>query len=262
MEIESEGVIPFLDVLVIRKGTTLATRVYRKPTHTGRYLSFNSNHPYHVKRGLVQGLHNRVPTVCQEQDLFDEISSLRRDLQLSSCPQGFTDSVINSNGSSRRNKEGKPMGSVYIPCMKAVSEKLKHIGSRYNRKIFKTEHTPRSSFMKTRHKKDPQQTAQCVYSVRCECDGSYIGETGRYLAVLLHEHMRNLKAGLLQKSKLDQYVHEEGHRVGWNEASILEIECNSRYRKYKDSVLRACLTNPISQPSSDIFSHLDPSYQQ
>jgi hypothetical protein len=39
METESDSVIPFLDVLVIRKGMTLAIRVYKKPTHTGRYLN-------------------------------------------------------------------------------------------------------------------------------------------------------------------------------------------------------------------------------
>jgi uncharacterized protein involved in propanediol utilization len=33
MEIESEGAIPFLDVLVIKTGTALTTKVYRKPTH-------------------------------------------------------------------------------------------------------------------------------------------------------------------------------------------------------------------------------------
>jgi hypothetical protein len=54
MEMESENAIAFLDVLVTRKETTLATKVYRKPTHTGRYLNFNSNLPPHVKRGLIQ----------------------------------------------------------------------------------------------------------------------------------------------------------------------------------------------------------------
>jgi hypothetical protein len=66
MEIESDSTIAFFDVLVIRKGMTLSTKVYRKPTHTGRYLNFNSNHPPHVKRGLIQSLHNRDSTRCQE----------------------------------------------------------------------------------------------------------------------------------------------------------------------------------------------------
>jgi hypothetical protein len=49
--------------LVIRKGTTLATKVYRKPTHTGRYLTFRSNNLPHVKRSLIRCFHNRATTV-------------------------------------------------------------------------------------------------------------------------------------------------------------------------------------------------------
>jgi hypothetical protein len=41
-------------------------------------------------------------------------------------------------------------------------------------------------------------------------------------------------------------------RVGWDEARILEIESNSRYRKYKESAHMACSTYPISQPSLEI----------
>jgi predicted GIY-YIG superfamily endonuclease len=69
--------------------------------------------------------------------------------------------------------------------------------------------------MKTRLERDPQQTAQCVYSIPCECGRSYTGETGRLLAVRLQEHRHNLREGLLEKSKLAQHASEEGHRVGW-----------------------------------------------
>jgi predicted GIY-YIG superfamily endonuclease len=67
---------------------------------------------------------------------------------------------------------------------------------------------------------DPQQIAQCIYSIPCECGRSYIGETGRPLGVRLREHRYNLKEGLLEKSKLAQHAYEEGHRVGWDEARI------------------------------------------
>jgi hypothetical protein len=68
----------------------------------------------------------------------------------------------------------------------------------------------------------------------------------------LREHKHNLREGLLEKSKLAQHAYEEGHRVDWDEARILDIESNSRYRKYKESAHMACLTHPISQPSLDI----------
>jgi hypothetical protein len=75
------------NVLVTRKEGTLATKVYRKSAHTGKYNTFKSNHLPHVKRGLIQSLHTRASTICQEQqDLINEISSLRRDLQLNGYP--------------------------------------------------------------------------------------------------------------------------------------------------------------------------------
>jgi hypothetical protein len=103
MEIESDSAIPFLGVLVIRKGTTLDTKVYRKPIHTG-YINVKSYHPQHVKRGLIQGLHNRTSAMYQErQDLFNEIDSLRSDSKLNGYLEGFVDSVINCKNSSRPN---------------------------------------------------------------------------------------------------------------------------------------------------------------
>jgi hypothetical protein len=187
-----------LDVLVIRKETTLATKVYRKPTHTGRYLSFNSDHLLHVKRGLIQSVHKRASTICQEsQDLFNAISSLRYDLQLNGYPRGFIDSVLNSMGTSNSSREVKPLDTVHFLYVKGTSEKFKRIGSRYNiRIIFRTKHILKRPLMKTRPERDLQQRAQCVCSVLCEC-----GETGRPLAMRFCEHRHNLKEGFLEKIK-------------------------------------------------------------
>jgi hypothetical protein len=82
--------------------------------------------------------------------------------------------------------------------------------------IFKTIHTLRSSLKKTRPERDLQQMPQGVYSIPCEYGRSYIGQTGRSLAMRLREHSHNLKEGLLEKSKLTQHAYEEGHRIGWD----------------------------------------------
>jgi hypothetical protein len=81
MEIKSDSMLPFLDVLVVRKGLTLTTKVYRRPTHTGCYLNFELNHLMLVKRGTVQIFHSKASTMCQEQqDLLNETDNLRHDL--------------------------------------------------------------------------------------------------------------------------------------------------------------------------------------
>jgi hypothetical protein len=112
---------------------------------------------------------------------------------------------------------------VYIPYVKGVSEKFKCIGNHNIRTIFKTKHTLRSSLLKTRPERDAQQTAQCIHSIPCECGRSYIGKTGRPLAMRLRDHRHNLKEDLLEESKLAQHACDEGHRVGRDEARILEI---------------------------------------
>jgi hypothetical protein len=83
--------------------------------------------------------------------------------------------------------------------------------------------------MKTRPERGPLQAAQCICSVPCECGRNYIGETGRPLTVRLREHRHNLQQGLLEISKLAQHAYEEGHRVGWDDTRILDIERNIRY---------------------------------
>jgi hypothetical protein len=106
--------------------------------------------------------------------------------------------------------------------------------------------------MKTGTVRDVQRTKQCVYSIGCDCVISYIGETSRPLEVRIKEHKYNLTHGLLEKSELAQHAYEEGHRIYWNEAKVLQIEPNTIYRKYKESVHMSLVVHPISQPSLDI----------
>jgi hypothetical protein len=89
------------------------------------------------------------------------------------------------------------------------------------RTIFTTEHTLMGSLMSTRPEGNLQQRAHCICSIPCE--------TGIPLAMQLH----NLRESLLPKLKVVQPACEEGHMVGWDEAKILELESNSRPRKYK-----------------------------
>lgn len=41
--------LPFLDVMVIKNNTTIATNIYYKSTNTHQYLNFKSSSPTHIK---------------------------------------------------------------------------------------------------------------------------------------------------------------------------------------------------------------------
>jgi uncharacterized protein (UPF0335 family) len=134
-----------LDVLVTRQGLNLSTRVYRKPTHTGRYLHFKSDHPQHVKRGVVRSLIDRAEVICQNQKDFNrEVEVIKHDLTLNGYPHSFIDSVMKSRNNSNPSTDKVPHSTVVIPYVKGISEKFRRIGHRYNiRTIFKTKHTLR-----------------------------------------------------------------------------------------------------------------------
>jgi hypothetical protein len=62
---ESDSMIPFLNILVLRKGLALTMKVHRKPTHSDHYLNFESVIP-HMLKEIIQSLHSRASATCQE----------------------------------------------------------------------------------------------------------------------------------------------------------------------------------------------------
>ena len=84
----AEGGIPFLDTFPKPKGEKIAVAVYRKPTHTDRYLDFNSSHPVSAKRAVVRALMDRAENVCSDPEILaNEIDHLNKVLHYNNYPQ-------------------------------------------------------------------------------------------------------------------------------------------------------------------------------
>ena len=61
VEREEDGSLAFLDCNLHRADENkISVSVYRKPTHTDKYLHYESHHPMHVKRGVVKSLYDRA----------------------------------------------------------------------------------------------------------------------------------------------------------------------------------------------------------
>ena len=65
--------MPFLDTLVTPQSDgSLATTVYRKPTHTNQYVQWDSHHAIANEYSIISSLLHRAKNLCSNQQLLDE----------------------------------------------------------------------------------------------------------------------------------------------------------------------------------------------
>ena len=77
-EMETNNRISFLDVDLYRNNRgSFTTKVFRKKTHTNRYLHFESFGPLCVKKGVLKTLAIRAKTVCSNETLQEEMNLLQ-----------------------------------------------------------------------------------------------------------------------------------------------------------------------------------------
>ena len=76
-ELEEEGKLPIFDILVIRTENGFETTVYRKSTHSNRYIHYTSAQAWKEKVACIKTLKKRALEYCSnEQLLADEFSFL------------------------------------------------------------------------------------------------------------------------------------------------------------------------------------------
>ena len=136
MELEAEGKLPFLDLSVHRQDGALRTDVYRKPTHTGRYLSYTSNHPDSAKRSLVQSIFGRRKYITLGPDAVKkEEERLYADLVANGYPVEYIKRVAKDleKSAQRENKppvkgqEEQYAAVCAVPYVQGLSEAVRRI---------------------------------------------------------------------------------------------------------------------------------------
>ena len=179
-EREVEHVIPFLDVEIMRNvDDSLSTKVYRKPTHTDQYLQFSSHHPMVHKRSVVSTLLKRAASHCSPNSLVQkEKAYVKEILRCNGYPERFLFSLECHR--SRKDTEDKddPITIPYIQgILEAVTRILSDINVQVHMKPFRTLRKILS------HPKDhipDDDKSNIVYKINCcDCDASYVSETGR-----------------------------------------------------------------------------------
>ena len=249
MEKEENSSIAFLDINVTRREDgSFKTSIYRKPTHTNRYLNFQSNHPNSHKRSVVNSLINRAKMlVSDERDQRKEINLVKKTLRAN----GYSKHFLRDYVKTEQMKEEKPTSNVFatIPYVKGFSEKVRRILEEADIRVsYRPTNKLGDTLSKVKDKVDLKKRKGIVYCIPCkDCKEVYIGETKRSFATRCQEHQRDIGKCDYEKSALSKHAYCNDHRIDWEEATILEREDHYKKRLFLESYH----INSISQAMND-----------
>ena len=250
VELESNDCLPFLDVLLHRRPDgSISTSVYRKATHTDKYLDFSSHHPLSHKIAVVRTLCSRAETHSSlASSLLHEANHVSSALRLNGYPPAFV-----SRHSSRLRLQN-PLSptwksTVVLPYVRGLSEALRRILVDMEIRVsFKPFLTIRHIVSSPKDQTPDLQKSGVVYKIPCAaCPAAYIGQTGRRLCQRLGEHKRSVKDADFNSSALAEHAWTEGHPVDWQSVSILSSCPDYHYRLVKEAILIRTSTSVLNR---------------
>jgi hypothetical protein len=255
-ELEKNGMLNFLDVLVKREDDgTFTTSVFRKPTHSDRYLHFSSNHPLQQKLSAVHSLKCRALHYCSNSTLLqNELEHLRDTFLLNGFPEPWLQHILFNNQTRKSEEqvslisdEPEKIGCLVVPYIKEIHRQLVSLCKREGIHLLYSRQ-PNLGNLISPKRPDLQTmlTRSCVYQIPCnDCDAVYIGETKRMLLTRCKEHSYSCKkameSGLVLASEsydtgLPTHAVNNAHSFDFQNTKVLRREQNAEKRKFLEAI--------------------------
>ena len=221
MELPSENMIPFIGIQIIKNGTELETRVYRKPTNTGLLLHFQSHVDKRYKTGLLKTMLHRAHALSSTTEAFnEECAKLRSIFSRLDYPIGLVNSTINMFILSKPDKKIDDGNTIRIVlpfkdqiAANAVRRQLRDLSRKICvtlQPIFVSKKLEQD--LKPKEIKPSIVNRQCVvYKFACDlCDADYVGYTARHLHQRIAEHKYSSIGKHLLEAHGDKNLLNEG----------------------------------------------------
>ena len=161
----------------VRRGAdgSLKTAVFRKATHTDRYLDFKSYHSVQHKESVIRSLvlrGNYFPS--DEADRSAEIRHVNRTLRENNYPKTFIQRTRRKiqRGQTRtenvREEVRRPV--VVLPYVQGVTERVTRVLAPHAKVTNRPDKNLRSLLVKQKDKRDKISSAGVVYQYNRMCD--------------------------------------------------------------------------------------------
>lgn len=249
--------INFLDChLSVGENKSFTVGIHRKPTHSDRYLQYESSHPYCIKRGIICTLADRVNKLCSDESTrYKELKRLKKVLLENGYPKRLIQKCLNPKDNPRNHEANNTQQSsptrrnaVMIPYRTGTSDAIRKILRDYDiETFFRVDNTLQRHLMKAKDAIVPKHQTNCVYQIRCsQCPAEYIGQTCRQLQVRMAEHKRHTKyppRNETERKKLEKdsaialHAVTENHTIDFDNVRILQ----AGFRSYAERMCAEAL---------------------
>ncbi|XP_021964151.2 uncharacterized protein LOC110859501 [Folsomia candida] len=235
--------IPFLDVLVTRDNMGIVHRqVYRKPTHTGRYLNYHSYHHPSQKIAVIDALAYRALSICDDEFLEDELKFITDSL----TKNGYPRSLINMRLSRMKDKFTNQLQSqnqdpedqsprIILPYMGPVTHRITAFLQKKLKCKFGYLTGKKMKQILCSYKENPPPDKIGIYRIRCSCPSDYIGETGRPLHLRTREHLNDIRKKNIKSALALHMLEKPNHQINQDSADFLKFLSASLQQQQQNS---------------------------
>ncbi|XP_026317432.1 uncharacterized protein LOC113228374, partial [Hyposmocoma kahamanoa] len=231
MEQENCGTLAFLDVLIQRNPNNILDHtVFRKKTHTDRYINGNSHHHPSQLATVGKSLFQRAYGVCDSNHLAGELQHIKQVLHANKLkiPRQCRRPRVKPPTVERR--------PAILPYVRGVTDKIGRVLRRASIKTYFKPLRKISQFLRPVKCNIPLQDAG-VYKLDCECGLSYIGQTKRSICTRVKEHIADVKHRRVNKSAVCEHVMDKPtHSMKFDKPQVLAKEVRYLPRMLREAI--------------------------
>ncbi|KAK5644103.1 hypothetical protein RI129_007948 [Pyrocoelia pectoralis] len=258
METENNNELPFLDTLIKKRvDGKFNFRLYRKPTHSNRYLNASSHHHPSQLNAVIKSLIIRSLRLTDDESREDELTNIKTALH----QNGYSSKQINrvikdcNNFTKKPTTENELKKPLILPYIKGVTDSIANKFPKDKfRKIFKP-FTTLQQLLRNAKDHIPGEN-QGVYEIPCSgCCRSYIGQTNRRLNVRAQEHNLAVKQFNTSSSLACHYM-DTGHKIDTSNIKLLAAINTLNERIIREAI--EIEKRPLSLNKRDDTSRISP----
>lgn len=234
-EVEKEGRLPFLDILLVRTQRTLELEIYRKTTNTNRVIPNTSQHSYPHKMAAFNHMIHRMLTLpLSQKGLQKETNHILEIAYLNGYANKTIVNLINKKKRTLQRGTLTTLEADQVPRRRitcsfnqhtaALKKKLKAHGLDV---VYSSRNNQLGTLLGST--KDPvkELAKPGIYKISCShCNKVYIGQTRRNLETRLKEHLREAQVAIRKnidefRSKVAEHMVSENHPISKKDIQLI-----------------------------------------